>query len=292
MITACPRRAVRCQVDSCQEADAAHIRDDRKILKIEKTVEEWVRQCFGAAEHILLLEDIERRQTRGTCGRMTRVGIAVEEIDSLLRRGIDDRLVDVLSNTNGTHRNGTVRHRLCHRDHIRLDFVGIGAKRIACSSEASNDFVKDQENAVFVANLAQAFQIPLRRQIRPDRTADRLNDAGGNRVTAIRITETLKIFRQFNSVRTFVPRILVLGNVGMTHMDDTRDTETVHFAVFHHASDGKSAKVDTVIAFLASNKPEALPFAFYTVIKQRNLQGRLNGFGTRTAVEDVIQVAR
>ena len=68
-----------------------------------------------------------------------------------------------LARDHAAHRHGSGRHPLGEGDHVGLDAIALGGERRAETAEAGDDLVEDEQNAVFVADLAQALEIALGR---------------------------------------------------------------------------------------------------------------------------------
>ena len=60
------------------------------------------------------------------------------------------------------------------------DAVALGGEGMAEPAEAGDDFVEDQQDAVLVADRAQALQIALGRRQHAGRARHRLDDHGGD----------------------------------------------------------------------------------------------------------------
>ena len=84
-----PRRpglpAIGVDLDAGEEADAADVADDREVAQRPDGVEEIGREGGGAREEVLALVDVERGEAGGAGGGVAGIGVAVEELDGVLR---------------------------------------------------------------------------------------------------------------------------------------------------------------------------------------------------------------
>ena len=60
-----------------------------------------------------------------------------------------------------THWDGPISQPLGDIHHVWFNPEGVGAKGCAYPAEASNDFVKDQQDIVFITDISQPLQISL-----------------------------------------------------------------------------------------------------------------------------------
>ena len=93
---------------------------------------------------------------------MRRVGIAVEQLDDVFG-ALHERFVHRLAGDHGSHGDAAVGEALgeCHQ--VRSNAELLGGERRAGTPEAGDDFVEYQQDAVAVADLADALQVALRR---------------------------------------------------------------------------------------------------------------------------------
>src|SRR5207253_9160822 len=108
---------------------------------------------------------------------MPRVRVAVKELDrALLRRG-DDRIVNAFADRNRAHRLRAVGEALGHGHYVGCDAEALRRERLARATEAANDFVEHEEDAVLIADVAHALQVALGRHEAARRSRDRLDEA-------------------------------------------------------------------------------------------------------------------
>src|SRR5262249_39217267 len=82
-------------------------------------------------------------------------------------------------------------------------------KRRACPPETRDDFVEDQENAVFVADLADPLQIALRRNQHAGRAGDRLDDHGGDGGCVVQGGQSFELLRKLRTMSGLAARVRV-----------------------------------------------------------------------------------
>ena len=80
------------------------------------------------------------------------------------------------------------------------DIEALRGERRAETSEAGDHLVKDEQDAVTRAYLAQPLQIPARRQQHTRRASDRLDDHRGDRARIMQRDEALELIGQRRAV--------------------------------------------------------------------------------------------
>ena len=142
----------------------------------------------------------------------------MEQLDLAGRAG-HQRIVNPAARKHRAHRNDTVGDPLGGGDEIWRDAEIIGGKGRAETAEPGDHLIEDQQDAVLVAQRAQALQIALRRDQHAGRTGDRLDDDGGNGFSAVQRDQTLDVIGEFRAVRGLAPGEGVAGEVvGMALM--------------------------------------------------------------------------
>ncbi len=154
--------AVMLDLDPGHQAVAAQVVDARHVLEREDRIEEVVDQPGSAREQVLALIDVHGRQAGSAGGRVGGIGVAVEELDGVFRRRRGHGLVDLVAHGNSTHRLSAIGDRLGHGHDVRLDAEGRGPEGCAQAAETGDDLIEHQEQAVLVADFAQALKIALR----------------------------------------------------------------------------------------------------------------------------------
>ena len=86
---------------------------------------------------------------------MRRIGVAVEQLDDVLR-AVHEGVVDAFVRDHAAHRRRAVGDALGERDHVRRHAVALGREGVAETAEAGDDLVEDQQDAVLVAGSRAA----------------------------------------------------------------------------------------------------------------------------------------
>ena len=128
-------------------------------------------------EDAFLLIDIEGGKRRSTGKRVAGVGVAVRELDGGLRT-LRHGLVHMVMDQHAAHGNGAVAHPLRAGDEVGCNAKSLGGKGRSQSSEAGDDLIEDQQDAVLAGDLAQPLEIALGRRQHAAGASHRLDDDG------------------------------------------------------------------------------------------------------------------
>ena len=103
----------------------------------------------------------------------------MEQLDHVFRAG-HEGIMNIIGGKHCPHRDGPVGKPLgrCHQ--IRLNPEIIHRKRRAKATETSDDFIKDQKDAMLGANFTQAFKIPFWRDQNAGGACNWLDNHGCN----------------------------------------------------------------------------------------------------------------
>ena len=222
---------------------------------------------------------------------MGRVCVAVEQVDRVLRT-VHQPVEHVLAHEHAAHRHGRVGNALGHRHQIGDHAEFLGSKAGAEAAEAGDDLVEDQQDAVLVADLAQALQIALGRGQEAGGASAGLDDDGGDVRGVVQADDAFQRIGQMGALLRFTLGEGVLRQVGVRQVIDARQHRAEPLAIVDHAADRDAAEADAVIAALAAHEAGARALAVGAVIGQRDLEGAVDRLGARVAVEGVVQVAR
>jgi hypothetical protein len=157
------------------------------------------------------------------------------------------------------------------------------------AAEAGDDLVEDQEDAMLVADLAQALEIADRRDQGAGGACHRFDEAGGDGGAAIGLAVALEVIGQLDAVilGPAVAEELVAGEgVAQHHHVGHGDREGL--AVLDHAGKRHTAHVDAVIGALAAHEAQALGLAAGPVIGHHHLQRGVDGLGAGVDEEHVV----
>ena len=180
-------------------------------------------------------------------------------------------------------------------EHVRHHAIVIGSKGLPHAAKPSDHLVKNQQNAVLVANLAQTLVIALGRNVPTRTTRHGLDNDGRHIAGVVQGQNALLEIEQkvFVALRLGVVNIGVLGVMNEAHVVDTRQHGSAkHFAVARYAAHAHAPKTDAVIATLAADEDVAVAFATDAVIGQGHFQGRVGRLGARVAKQHLVQVTR
>ena len=178
---------------------------------------EFWRQFIGALEQTFLAVYVLCRNASSGRSRVCRVGIAVEQLDCIAGAGIDDRVVNLVIGGNSRHRNGRIVDCLSHGDHVGSDTKVFAGGCFAQASEASDHFVKNQQNAVFGANIAQALQISFWRNENARGPGNRFNNDRSDCRSIVQCDDALKFVGQM-----LAPCGLTFAVGGMLEIESVR----------------------------------------------------------------------
>jgi hypothetical protein len=114
--------------------------------------------------------------------------------------------------------------------------------------------VEDQQQAVFVADLAQALQVPDRRQHHAGGTGDRLDDHRGDGRGVVQRHQPFELVGEFRAVCRQAAREGIAREVvrvrQVVHPGDHR--RRPRLAIGHHAADADAAETHAMVTALAA----------------------------------------
>ena len=143
---------------------------------------------------------------------------------------------------------------------------------------------------MLVADVAQAPQIALGRQQHAGGASDRLDDHCRDGRGIVQRDESLQVVGQFRAVLRHPAREGVARQVmGVADMVGAGQQRPEALAVADNAADRDAAEVDAVVAALAADQPGSRSVAAGTVVADRHLECRLDGFGARIGEEDLVE---
>ena len=197
-----------------------------------------------------------------------------------------------LRHDHAAHRHGARGHALGEGDHVGDDAVALGGEGVAEPAEAGDDLVEDQQDAVLVADLAQALEIALGRRQHAGRARHRLDDDGGDRRGVVQRDDALEIVGEMRAiVRLALGEGLLLAVIGVRQVVDAGQQRAEELAVGDDAADRDAAEADAVIAALAADQPGLGALAEHVPVGERDLQRRVGGLRAGVGEEDMVEIA-
>ena len=122
----------------------------------------------------------------------------MEQLDRMFRP-LHEGVVDMLAHQHAAHRDRARRHALGEGDHVRHDPITLRREGVAEAPEAGDDLVEDQQDAMLVADLAQALQIALRGRQHAGRARHGLHDHGGDGGGVVQAHDIFQLIRQMGA---------------------------------------------------------------------------------------------
>ena len=194
----------------------------------------------------------------------------------------------------GTHRYRTIGDAFRRSDEIGRDLEALGREGGAGASESGDDFIKDEQDSVRIADRAKSLQIAKRRNQHTCRSSDGLDDDCGDRLAAARRDDALEIVGKLGAVRRLsLAERIACEIVRVCEMIDVR--QQLRFkcrSIGCDASNRNSAKANAVVPAEAADEAHSLLFATCAVIRERHLERRIDCLAPRIREEDTIDADR
>jgi hypothetical protein len=106
----------------------------------------------------------------------------------------------MMMNQHASHGDSAVAHPLRAGDEVGCNAKSLGSKGRSQSSEAGDDLIEDQQDAVLAGDLAQPLEIALGRRQYAAGTSHRFDDDGCDGRGVDRGEETFQRIRKVNTV--------------------------------------------------------------------------------------------
>ena len=251
------------------------------------------RQLGGLLDQVLAFEQLQRRQTGGAGHRVCRVGVAMGELDHVLRRRLlHEGVVDLAAGDHRTQRDGAVGDLLGDVHQVRGDAKKLRAAPLAHAAEAGDHFVEDQQDVVLRTDFAQALQVAHRRHDGTGRAGHRLDDHRSD----------VRGIVQLDQLEQFVGQLHAAGlghalGEGHARLQGVRQVVgvhqlAVHLAVTADAAEGGAGDVDAVVATGTTDEAGLGRLAFQAPVGLGHLHRGVGALGAGTGEEHVIELAR
>ena len=239
----------------------------------------------STGKQVFFFKQVQCGNGRRAGDRVAGVGVTVEKLDGVRRAfliGAHQGFVQMVAANDAAQRDHTIGYALGKIQHVGHHTIVIRGEVSAHTAKAGDHFVKNQQNAVLVANLAQAFQVALGRQVPARAACDRLHNDGGN-VAGI-VQGQNAVFQLQQDV--FLPFGLYAIDVGVINrvvnkaqmVHPWQQRRAVNLAVGGNAAHAHATKTHAVVATLAANEHIAVAFAPGTVVGQGDFHGGIGGF--------------
>ncbi len=215
----------------------------------------------------------------------------MEQLDDVLRPG-HEGLVNRRAHDSAAHRHGAGGDALGESDDVGNHAIAFRRKREAEPSEAGDDLIEDQQDAVFIADRPQPLEIALRGRQHAGRARHRLNDDGRDGGGIVQRRDPFEIIGEVRA-----PLGLALGEglgvavVGVRQMVDAGEQRPEELAVVDDAADRDAAEADPVIAALAADQAGTGALAAHVMIGERDLERGVDRLRAGIAEEHMIEIA-
>ena len=251
------------------------------------------RQGGGLLDQVVVGQQLQGRQAGGAGNRVAGVGVAVAELDHVLRsRLLHEGVVDLAGGDHCAQRDGTVGDLLGGVHDVRGHAEVFGTGPFTHAPKRRDHFVEDQQDVVLGADLAQALQVALGRHDHTGGTGHRLDDHGGD----------VGRIMQFDQLEQLVGQLHATGfghalGEGQVRLQGVRQVVGVHHLAEHLAvaADAAEAGAGDVHAVVATGTADELGLARLALqapVGTRHLHGGVGALGARTGVEHVVEAGR
>ncbi len=275
--------AVLHQFNAAEEADVAHVAHRGVLgLEIVHQASHHPTHALRVADNVVFLHHAQNCDCGGEAHGVRAVRQAAVENSVFVVVG------DLVADGNRTQRHVGRGEALRHRDEIGHDLPVIHREPLARAPQPGHDFVADEQDAVLVADLAQALQVAIGRDDDAVRAGDRFEEEGSHGVRAFAHQHLLDLIEAlageyFVAVALVIQRAAIL--VRVEDVDDAGDAGLVGPAALV-AGEGDGPRSCAVIRAIAGDDllpPGELPRHFDRV---------LVGFGPAEGEEEFLEVAR
>ena len=191
--------------------------------------------------------------------------------------GVHEGVVDFLARHHRTQRLHTVGDLLGDVDDVGCDAKGLGPRPGAHAAKAGDDLVKDQQNVVRGADLAQALQVALRRHDDASRAGHRLDDDGGDVGRVMQADDVQQLVSQVGALLGHATHKAAVGGLGVGQVVGL-DALTKELAVGHQPAHRDAAEVDAVVALDAADEPGLAGLALVAPVSACHLQRSVGSF--------------
>ena len=220
---------------------------------------------------------------------MGRVGVAVGKLDGVVgTTGGHEGVADVLLDHHATQRLGAVGDLLGEVDDVGRDAKGLGAGPVAGAAETGDHLVKNQQDVVRRADLAQALQIALGRNDHAGRTGERLDDHGRDVGGVVQADHVEQLVGQLGAGLGHAPRKRAVGGLGVGQVIGL-DALAKVLAVAQDAAHRNATEVHAVVALEPPDQAGLARLAAHAPVSTGHLQGGVGRLGAGAGEEHAVE---
>jgi hypothetical protein len=195
--------------------------------------------------------------------------------------GAEYGVVNFPAHRDRASRDSSVADAFGHGDDVGPDAKECAGRGCAQASKTSDDLIEDQQDAVFLCNGAQLFQIAFGRNQHACRAREGFDDDGRDGRGIVQGNDVLQLIRKMLAPGRLAARAGILRQVmgvrQVIHMRQQGARESL--AVWRDAAHRYAAEAHAMVATLAANQPGALAFTARPVVGQGDLERGVHGFG-------------
>src|ERR1700733_1776131 len=185
---------------------------------------------------------------------MRRPGVSVEELDRLVRRRAEDRLIYMLAYPNCAHRHTAVGDSFGHGNDVGSHVEALCGKILAGAAKPADHFIEDQQNLMRRAYLAQPLKVTYRRHIDACGSSNRFYDTRRDVFCSVQVDHALQILCEFSTFWRLAESTAILLEQGMPHVNNRQGHSLKSPAIAYHARERRSANIHAMIRPLAGDK--------------------------------------
>ena len=204
--------------------------------------------------------------------------MAMREFDGVMwTTCIHERLVERIGCHHTTHGNRPIGDLLGKVQQVRFDAECLSARPRARAAEAGDDFVKNEQDLMLVADLPKALQIAHRRDDHASRSAKRFDDHGSDVRRIMQRDEFQQLVGEFDAGGGHSAAEGIAGQHRVGQVIGI-DSIAVHFSIADHSSDTDAGKGHAVVPLGTTDESGLARLTLDTPIRSCHLEGRIRGF--------------
>ena len=153
--------AILHQLDGLEQPAAAHVADVMMVAEaLVQAPHQGLALRLDIGQQIVAPDDALHGERARARQRMAQIGVAVLEEAGTLFEGLEH----LLANENGPDRREAAAEPLGNGHQVGRDAFLLAGMQRACATHAAHDLVQDQQDAVPVADLADALEVTFDRR--------------------------------------------------------------------------------------------------------------------------------